>query len=206
VDEIDAQGNTAKGPLWNFTTGDYLLVDGFEGYTDDDAAGEAIWQTWIDGFGVNTNGAVVGYVMPPYAEQTVVYSGAQSMPFDYDNSGPANLSEASAEAANLPIGQDWTAEGVTTLSLWFNGDQTNAAETMYIALSSTNGATGVVTHDNADAALTDYWIQWRLPLDEFTSQGVDLTRVQTLTIGFGDKNNPRSGGTGSVFFDDIRLN
>ncbi|MBN2312968.1 MAG: LamG domain-containing protein, partial [Sedimentisphaerales bacterium] len=59
VDEMDAQGNTVKGPVWVFTTGTFLLVDDFEGYTDDDAAGEAIWLHWIDGYGVADNGAQV---------------------------------------------------------------------------------------------------------------------------------------------------
>jgi len=205
VDEIDAQGNTAKGPIWSFTAGSFLLVDDFEGYTDDDAAGEAIWQTWIDGFGVDNNGAQVGNLMPPYAEQRIVHSGAQSMPYAYDNSGPANLSEASAETANLIIGQDWTVGGVTTLSLWFNGDSDNAPEQLYVALSGTNGATGVVTHDDANAALTEGWAQWSIPLAEFSNQSVDMTRVKIMTIGFGDKSNPQLGGKGSMFFDDIRL-
>ena len=30
VDEVDSQGNVSKGPLWSFTTGDFLLVEGFE--------------------------------------------------------------------------------------------------------------------------------------------------------------------------------
>jgi len=34
---------------------------------------------------------------------------------------------------------------------------------------------------------------------------VGLTNVNTLAIGFGDKNNLQAGGTGMVFFDDIRL-
>ena len=205
VDEIDAQSNTAKGPIWSFTAGSFLLVDNYEGYTDNDAEGEAIWQTWIDGFGVDNNGAQVGNLMPPYAEQRIVHSGTQSMPYAYDNSGPANLSEASADIANLIIGQDWTVGGVMALSLWFNGDSDNAPERMYVALSGTNGATGVVTHDDANAARTEGWAQWSIPLAEFSNQGVDMTRVKTMTIGFGDKNNPQLGGTGSMYFDDIRL-
>jgi hypothetical protein len=34
---------------------------------------------------------------------------------------------------------------------------------------------------------------------------VNLTNVNTIAIGFGDKNNPQLGGSGVVFFDDIRL-
>jgi hypothetical protein len=43
---------TVKGLVWSFTVADFLLVDDFESYTDDDAAGQAIWQHWIDGFGI----------------------------------------------------------------------------------------------------------------------------------------------------------
>lgn len=55
-------------------------------------------------------------------------------------------------------------------------------------------------------ALIDRWTQWSIPLVEFSNQGADLIRVKTITIGFGDKNSTQFGGTGSMYFDDIRLN
>jgi len=85
------------------------------------------------------------------------------------------------------------------LSLWFYGDAANAAERMYVAL---NGGTAVY-NDNANAAQIDEWTEWTIDLQAFT--GVGLTNVNTLAIGFGDKNNLQAGGTGMVFFDDIRL-
>ncbi len=97
--------------------------------------------------------------------------------------------------------RDWTEEGVGVLSLWFYGDASNAAERMYVAL---NGS-AVVNHDNPDAALINEWIQWRIDLQEFAAQGVNLANVNTITIGFGDKNNLQAGGSGMVLFDDIRL-
>jgi hypothetical protein len=106
------------GNLWSFTTGEFLLVDNFEDYTDDDAAGRAIWQHWIDGFGVADNGSQVGYLMPPYAEQTIIHSGRQSMPLLYNNTAGVTNSEA---RLTLTAPRDWTEEGVTDLSLWFRG-------------------------------------------------------------------------------------
>ena len=106
------------GNVWSFTTGDFLLVDNFEDYTDDDAAGQAIWQSWIDGFGVPDNGAQVGYLLPPYAERTIVHSGSQSMPLIYDNTAGVTNSEA---VLTLTSPRDWTDEGVADLSLWFRG-------------------------------------------------------------------------------------
>ena len=97
--------------------------------------------------------------------------------------------------------RDWTEEGVGILSLWFYGDADNAAERMYVAL---NGS-AVVYHSNPDAALIDTWTEWTIDLQEFAAQGVNLANVNTISIGFGDKNNLQAGGSGMVFFDDIRL-
>ncbi|GAG40771.1 unnamed protein product, partial [marine sediment metagenome] len=105
-----------------------------------------------------------------------------------------------SEVTYSPSQRDWTEEGVEVLSLWFYGDAANAAERMYVAL---NGGTAVY-HGNPNAALIDTWTEWIIDLqEEFTD--VDLTNVNTLAIGFGDKNNLQAGGTGLVFFDDIRL-
>ncbi len=72
---------------------------------------------------------------------------------------------------------------------------------MYITLNGT----ATVTHDDPDAALIDVWTEWNIPLTEFSNQGVVLTNVDSIAIGFGDKANPQPGGSGTVFFDDIRL-
>ncbi|MHC4074496.1 MAG: PA14 domain-containing protein, partial [Planctomycetota bacterium] len=120
VDQVnDAHPDSPwAGGVWSFTTADFLIVDDFEEYTDNDAAGEAIWQHWIDGFGVNANGSQVGYVLPPYAEQTVVHGGRQSMPLSYNNT--AGITNSEAEKA-LTTTRDWTEEGVGELSIWFQG-------------------------------------------------------------------------------------
>jgi len=34
---------------------------------------------------------------------------------------------------------------------------------------------------------------------------VNLSDVNTITLGLGDKNNPQVGGSGMMYFDDIRL-
>jgi hypothetical protein len=81
-------------------------------------AGEAIWQHWIDGFGVADNGSQVGYLTPPYAERTIVHSGLQSMPLFYTNEAGVRNSEA---VLTLMSPRNWTDEGVTELSLWFRG-------------------------------------------------------------------------------------
>ena len=202
VDEVDAQGNTMKGPLWIFTTGESLLIDDFEGYTDDDMAGEAIWQTWIDGFGIADNGAQVGYLMPPYAEQTIVHGGSQSMPLMYINEAGVTNSEASL---TLTTPKDWTQVGVTELSIWSRGNSSNAAEPLYVAVSNAAGAPAIAVHGDANAAQTGAWMEWRIALQAFADQGITLTNVDKIAIGLGSKGGTAAGGSGTMYIDDIRL-
>jgi len=203
VDEVDAQGNTLTGPLWIFTTGGSLLVDDFESYTDDDVAGEAIWQTWIDGFGIPDNGAQVGYLMPPYAEQTIVHGGIQSMPLMYVNEAGVTNSEASK---TLAAPRDWTQAGVAELSLWVRAASGNAEDPLYVAVSNSAGAPAVVAHDDPAAAANRRWTEWRIPLQAFADQGITLTNVDKIAIGAGSKGGAAVGGSGTMFIDDIRLN
>jgi hypothetical protein len=200
VDEVDGQGNTSIGPLWSFTTGGFLLVDDFESYNDidpPDPASNRIFDKWIDGYATRTtNGALIGNEFPPYAETTIVHGGAQSMPYSYDN----NL-RTSEGTMTLVKPRDWTQAGVTKLSLWFAGNQANDAENMYVALNGN----AVVYHDNQNVTQLISWTQWIIDLKAFADQGVNLTSVNTITIGFGTKNSPAAGGSGKMYLDDIRL-
>jgi hypothetical protein len=198
---VDAVYNAGpvKGLVWSFTTADFITVDDFESYNDidpPDAASNRIFDKWIDGFGTMNNGALVGNDLPPYAEQTVVHGGIQSMPYSYDDS--LKISEATL---TLVYPKDWTEEGVTKLSLWFRGAAANSAERMYIALNGT----AVVYNDDPAATQKGGWTQWVIDLQAFADQGVALTNVNTITIGLGTKNSPAAGGSGQMYFDDIRL-
>jgi hypothetical protein len=384
------------GKVWSFTTAGFAIVDDFESYTDDDVAGQAIWQHWIDGFGIADNGSQVGYLLPPYAEQTIVHGGLQSMPLLYDNTAGVTNSEATL---TLTSQRDWTEEGVTDLSLWFHGlpasvgsfieapagtytitaagtdiwgtadefhyafktltgtgtiearvlsvqntntwakagvmiretldpgskfaavyitpgngcrfqartdtgidatsdtavataeqiaitepywvkverdvtgnfrayyssdgttwqtmvwrpsmtmsssayiglvvtshsagvvcegkfsnvrttgtvgaqwsDQdigitSNAADPLYVAISNSAGSAAIVAHDDdSNAATIDDWTEWRIPLQAFADQGINLTNVDKIAIGLGSKSGLASpGGSGTVYIDDIRL-
>ena len=203
ADAVDGQGNILTGPLWIFTTGDFLLIDDFESYTDNDAAGEAIWQSWVDGFGLANNGAQVGYLMPPYAEQTIIHGGVQSMPLLYVNIMGVKNSEA---VLTLTAAHDWTAGGMDQLSLWFRGDPANAAEPLYVSVANAAGAPAVAVHDDPSAATANVWTEWIIPLQSFADQGISLTNVETIAVGLGAQGDPSAaGGSGTMYFDDIRL-
>jgi hypothetical protein len=198
---IDEANNTNAdspwtGPLWSFTTANFLIIDDFESYNDLDPAdpeSNRIFNAWLDGFdNPAVNGSVVGHANPPFAEQSIVHSGLQSMPMAYDNA--VGKSEATL---SLTSNNDWTVNGVNTLTIWYRGNAANSVETMYVML---NGNAGV-DNDNPDAALATGWTEWNIPLHTFADQGVNLANVTSITLGLSSV----TGGTGMMYFDDIRL-
>jgi len=201
-----------KGSVWSFTTGNFIGIDDFESYTDDVA--NRVFQTWLDGFGYtepkpgyggNGTGSAVGNAMAPFMETSIVHSGRQSTRFDYDNTGAGGKARYSETQRGWTSPQDWTQYGVKALTLWFYGDPDNSAEPLYVAVQDSLGATGVVTHPQTDALLQAAWQEWSIALQEFASAGVKLTSVKTMYIGVGNRTTPQAGGTGTLYFDDIRL-
>ena len=183
------------GPLWSFTTANFLIIDDIESYNDIDegqADSNRIYNAWVDGYDDPTNGSQVGHLDPPFYEETIVHSGNKSMPLYYDNA--VGKSEATL---TLTDKRDWTVNGVNTLTIWFRGASGNAAEQMYVALNGN----ARVDHDNPDAATFTSWTEWTIPLQAFADQGVNLSNVTSITLGLSSV----TGGTGMVLFDDIRL-
>jgi hypothetical protein len=198
VDAVYA-ANTVKGLVWSFKTADFITVDNFESYNDidpPDPNSNTIYSNWIDGYGIPTNGALTSEELPPYAEQTIVHGGDQSMKYQYNTN--MMISESTL---TLVYPKDWTEQGVTKLLLWFRGSSANDAERMFVALNGN----AVVYHDDPAASQITGWNEWVIDLQKFADRGVDLTNVSTLTIGFGTKNTLAAGGAGEVYFDDIRL-
>jgi len=128
VDEVNDQDPNSpwKGNIWTFTVANHLLIDDFESYNNTD---NKIYYAWLDFF-TNNTGATVGYLERPFAERDIVYAGKQSMPLHYDNNGIVNegtddeifgtllYSEAECQWTEP---QDWTRDGVESLTLWFRG-------------------------------------------------------------------------------------
>ena len=127
------------------------------------------------------------------------------MPVLYDNNkqGYAYYSEVDK---TLSTTRDWTDEGVDTLTIWFRGKSNNGAEPLYVAISNNTGAPAVVVHDDPAAAQINTWTEWAIPLQALADQGIVLTDVDRIAIGLGTQGNMSiPGGSGKMYFDDIRL-
>ncbi|MFC1634275.1 LamG-like jellyroll fold domain-containing protein [Planctomycetota bacterium] len=194
VDEVNEAEipSTWESALWSFTTTDHLIVDDFESYNDlhpDDPESKRIFNVWIDGYGVATNGSIVGYEHPPFCERTIVHGGKQSMPFIYNNTGSAAYSEA-----ELPLSpaQNWTEAGAATFELYFHGAEGNTGQ-LYVKV---DGSKMAYNGDADDIAKVE-WKQWNIDL---ASLGVNLQNVTKLAIGIDG-----NGAGGTLYVDDIGL-
>ena len=199
VDELLDGGVVQPGPVWTFTT--YLVVDDMESYNDELDAGTTIFDTWIDGW-VNGTGSLVGYLEAPFAEQTIVNSGAQSMPLDYNNVDDPFYSEAERE---WPATQDWTARGIGAVVLLVRGQRSNDVVSLYVAIEDSSGNVAIVVHPDPEIVQKTEWTEWRIALGAVGEAGVNLTRVKKMYIGVGDRDAPAADGAGLLFIDDIRL-
>ena len=115
------------------------------------------------------------------------------MPVVYNNT----LSKNSEVELTLG-GMDLTKNGGTTLKIWFIGIAENAADPLYVTL---NGI--AVLNANPAAAQATDWTEWNIPLQAFVDKGVNVTNVNSIALGIGDKANLKFGGTGTMYFDDI---
>jgi hypothetical protein len=186
----------------------------FQGRTDTDAASFSTNQTglaapyWVklerDAAGNftashSTNGAawqpVANAVPQNIAMSSVVYIGLALTSHDAAQTCQAKFSSVTMTGT---VGPQWTHQDV--------GIASNAPEPLYVALANSVGQPAVVYHDNPAAATIDTWTEWPIPLQKFADQGINLANVDRIAIGLGTRGNMTApGGSGKMFFDDIRL-
>jgi hypothetical protein len=202
IDEVNDSEAASPwtGMVWSFTTANFLVIDNMEGYTD--TAGNEIFTAWIDGFTDNfaSSHSTVGNATAPFAEQTNVHGGKQSLPMAYDNTTAPFFSEAVREFSPLA---DWTVNGINTLLVCVRGLVTNTADKVYVVVEDSAGKSAVVT--NADTAVVTKgpWTEWKIPLSQFT--GVNMAKVKKLYVGVGDRAATKAGTKGTVYFDDLAV-
>jgi hypothetical protein len=167
-------------------------VDDFDSYNDlnpEDPESSRIFNVWIDGYEVPTNGSLVGYDNPPFCERTIVHGGRQSMPFFYNNTAGAAYSEAEL---TLSPPQNWTQAGAAIFVVHFHGTEGNTGQ-LYVKV---DGSRVVYDGDASDIAKVE-WKQWSIDL---ASLGVSLQNVTKLAVGIDG-----NGAAGTLYFDDFGL-
>jgi hypothetical protein len=77
---------------------------------------------------------------------------------------------------------------------------------MYIALNDGNAEAFVPYPGEVNDLMNETWQPWRIELQEL--QDIDLSNIESIAIGFyADPDDPygKDGGSGKIYFDDIRL-
>jgi hypothetical protein len=77
----------------------------------------------------------------------------------------------------------------------------NTPQDLYITITDSSNKSATVT--NATAVNAPDWTEVLMPLSNFT--GVNMTKVQKMTIGIGNRTSPTPDGGGKLFIDDIRV-
>ncbi|MBN1973336.1 MAG: discoidin domain-containing protein [Sedimentisphaerales bacterium] len=190
---------TWDGNLWSFSTVQSIVVEDFEvGYDDTDA--NAVWNTWLDGYGnESVNGALMGYEFPGPYLSTTNYNGGHSAPIRYNNT-TAGYSEVKAQVLDLPIGTvDWTIGSPRTLTIWFRGDRNNVVgnDELYCIIDGKR-----VVYEGGFNSLADkpQWMKFDINL---STLGVNLSDVDDIAIGI--KKIGATGGSGVLLIDYICL-
>ncbi len=123
------------------------------------------------------------------------YIGLALTSHNADATGEAVFSNVSFP--DTDVEPQWTDQDVGIIG--------NEPEPMYVTVANSDGTSATVVHPDPNAVLIEDWAQWNIDLKSFSDPGVDLTDVNNISIGFGDKSDPQPGGSGKMYFDDIRL-
>ncbi len=214
VDTIPENQRIVRGDIWSFTTSNYLILDDFESYTDNMDAGEAIFQTWIDGWGNPYNGALAGYLESPFAEHAIVYKGQQSMPLQYDNiDGFAWVDMSWQDYWDWLITLGYTEPDAIVSEAtryfgepmnWIDGDSPYKYLVMHVRGDTINTGgrlyakvnNAKVWYPDPIAVTKPLWNQWII---DFNDIAADLNDVNSLSIGIEGLDH------GIVYIDEIGL-
>ncbi|MCP4452840.1 MAG: hypothetical protein GY809_15370 [Planctomycetes bacterium] len=208
VDEVNEAEAVSvwAGSVWSLSTVAALTVDDFDRYNN--ISPDRPFQTWLDGFGYSAdeffpagyegNGTGVGIghdiwsLSSPHYDGEIMEDGVarsgKSMPLYFNNTSGISVSETQR---TLEPAQDWTGNGIKSLSLNIYGDPGNSGQ-LYLKINDTR----IDYVGLSDALQRPQWIPWNIDLSGMAG----LQEVTNLAIGVDG-----AGATGLIYIDDMRL-
>jgi len=201
--------NTA---IWKFSTATYRLIDDFSSYgTGTGTTPPAIGYFWRKSgcTATTTNVAHQFYYVSDRTDSAELFDGNAMMLTYNTTSSPFNseVNYVPYQGVSLPSAkQDWKLGGVKILGIYVHGEPNNTLEKLYVTVQDFNNNRLKVYYPDSNEMkqqTNEDWIWWVIDLQRFEDAGVYLGKVKNLVIGLGDKVAP--GGTGRIYFDNIRL-
>jgi hypothetical protein len=188
IDELNNidHNNVCAGDIWHFTVIDFLTIDDFESYNNND---NILNNTWEE------TGEAFIYISSDSARKC-----GQSMAFDYYYY--ENFLCQAVRKFTTP--QDWHSTAGKTLELFFSGNASNDTNVqMHLILSDGDNDAAFLYEDMTDIRQND-WHLWRIDLQN--QSRLNPSNIQTISIGFSaGATQPTNPGRNVVYFDDIRL-
>ncbi len=111
------------------------------------------------------------------------------------STGAYSTAEFSNVATTGTVTGPWKDQSIG-VAQWSNGPAP-----LYVTVEDKAGKSKTVAGADAAATTAPTWTEWRIPLSDLA--GVNLAAVKKLTVGVGDKANPKAGATGMLYIDDI---
>jgi hypothetical protein len=201
-----------KGKVWKFTTAEYIIIDDFEEYTESLAV-HPITDGWTNLYESPFTDFLLSLGLPHLGH---VVRGEQSMFAWFDCTGQYYCQSGTKSLDPC----DLTIAGMKMLTLWFHAGidditgrlpDANETEQLYVGVEDSDSDYAEVRYpmeDMNDIRLLD-WTEWNIALSDFEANNpdVNLTNIETLYIGFGNRKTSTGpfGGSGYIYFDDIRL-
>ncbi len=145
-------------------------------------------QTWTS----ITADAAASSVTIPMA--TDVYIGL-ALVSNNAGAGPTAAEFSNVSTTGNVTGQ-WQTEDI-------GGEQlaSNDPAPMYVRIEDASGKAATVAYSDDAITVRPTWQEWAIPYSDLA--GVNLGRVEAMTIGIGNAASPSAGGTGIVYIDDI---
>lgn len=189
-------GGIVEGITRSFTTVDSIAIEDFETYADN----LALRRVWDPNM-------VPGQAFDPNSVNTIdaaaASHGAKSMRLDIMNREAPYMRQFTR---TLNPAQDWTANGIKALSLFFRGKTDNFEQPLFVKLYDTEGHFGTEALPGY-AIQASGWNPWTLDLSTIASQGVNLAAIAKIGIGVGSgaSSGQGAGDIDTVWVDDLRL-
>ncbi len=194
--DMVGSGGIVQGMTRSFTTADSISIEDFESFTNDEGL-RAVWDPNV----------VPGQAFDPNSVNTIdsasASQGTKSMRMDVMNRESPYFRQFSRTFN--PV-QDWTADNIKALSLFFHGKSDNFEQPLFVKLYDADGHFGTASLPGY-AVQAGSWNPWTIDLSTIASQGVNLAAIAKLGIGVGkdSSSGQGAGDTDTVWVDDVRL-
>lgn len=189
-------GGIVEGRTQSFTTAESIPFEDFETYANDRSL-RLVWDpNMVPGQPMDPNSANA-------IDSTTASQASKSMRMEVKNREAPYLRQYTR---TLNPAQDWTANGVKALSLFFRGKSDNFEQPLFVKLYDSEGHFGTAALPGYAIQATS-WNPWTIDLSTIASQGVNLAAIAKIAVGVGSgsSSGQGEGDVDTVWVDDLRF-